>query len=112
LDEFLGHPTHDPHGDPIPNAKGELPINHRKIPLYEAELNKRLTVMGVKDSSSNFLKYLDKIGIYIGARLEILDKIEYDGSSEVLLDASKTVLMSREVAYNILVEDTLLTSST
>jgi len=112
LDEFLGHPTHDPHGDPIPNAQGELPVNHRKIPLYEAELNKRLTVMGVKDSSSNFLKYLDKIGVYIGARLEILDKIEYDGSSEVLLDASKTVLMSREVAYNILVEDTLLTSPT
>lgn len=104
LDEFLGHPTHDPHGDPIPDADGELPIS-RKIPLAEGEINQALIVKGVKDSSSSFLKYLDKVGIYIGVKLKILDKIEYDGSSEVVLNDEKTLLISKEVSHNILVED-------
>ncbi len=105
LDELLGYPTHDPHGDPIPDADGEMPIN-RKIPLAHGQIGQMFIVKGVKDSSSAFLKYLDKVGIYIGAPLKILDKIEYDGSSEVLLNDQKTLLISKEISHIILVEDT------
>lgn len=103
LDELLEYPTQDPHGDPIPTADGELPISP-KIPLADSKINQTLIVKAVKDSSSIFLKYLDKVGVYIGARLKVLDRIEYDGSLEVLLNDQKVLLISKEVARNILIE--------
>jgi len=49
------------------------------------------------------LRYLDKVGAYIGARIEVLDKVEFDGSVEILVDQKKNLFMSKEVATNILV---------
>jgi DtxR family Mn-dependent transcriptional regulator len=49
------------------------------------------------------LRYLDKVGAYIGARIKVLDKVEFDGSVEILVDQKKTLFMSKDVANNILV---------
>ena len=59
LDDFLGNPTEDPHGDPIPDANGKI---NKVEKLVLAELNENQTgiCIGVKDSSTQFLKYLDK----------------------------------------------------
>jgi hypothetical protein len=55
LDKFLGFPDFDPHGDPIPNANGEIKkVN--KLLLSEVELNKQYRCIGMKDSSSDFLR--------------------------------------------------------
>lgn len=102
LDEYLGYPKFDPHGDPIPDEFGEVKSRPR-FPLSELEVGASGQIVAVKDSSAAFLKYLDKVGAYIGARIKVLDKVEFDGSVEILVDGKKSIFMSKDVAMNILV---------
>lgn len=102
LDAFLNYPKFDPHGDPIPDEFGDVRSRPR-IHLNEMNVDQSGQIVAVKDSSAAFLRYLDKVGAYIGARIKILDKVEFDGSVELLVDQKKTLFMSREVAGNILV---------
>lgn len=104
LDAFLGHPTVDPHGHPIPDKHGkiqELPC----VPLTEFELKRKTFVRSVNNGSPSFLQYLSKIGVYIGANVSILEKIEFDGSLEILIDGKKKVFISRDAAQNLLVTE-------
>jgi DtxR family transcriptional regulator, Mn-dependent transcriptional regulator len=104
LDEFLGFPTADPHGHPIPDKNGKFHVV-RHIPLTDAVINKRLTVRAVQDGSPAFLQYLSKIGVYIGAAICILEKVEFDGSLEVFIDETKKAFISRDAAKNLLVTE-------
>jgi DtxR family transcriptional regulator, Mn-dependent transcriptional regulator len=104
LDEFLGFPTSDPHGHPIPDKNGKVQ-SVRQVPLSEAGLNKKMVVRSVTDGSPPYLQYLSKIGVYIGATVAILEKVEFDGSLEVLLDGKKKVFISRDAALNLLVTE-------
>lgn len=100
LDEFLGFPKFDPHGDPIPDEFGEW--EHRpRVLLQDMTPGKSGKVVGVTNSSTGFLSYLDKVGIYIGANVAVQDKIEFDGSLELRIDGGKTAYLSREVAANV-----------
>ena len=58
LDDFLGFPTHDPHGDPIPDKNGIIE-HHKNIMLSSISENKNCVIVGVKDSSSALLYCLD-----------------------------------------------------
>ncbi|UZD23528.1 metal-dependent transcriptional regulator [Algoriphagus halophytocola] len=101
LDAFLNYPKFDPHGDPIPDEYGDVRARPR-LALIEMDIDQSGQIVAVKDSSAAFLKYLDKVGAYIGARIKILDKVEFDGSMEILVDQKKTLFMSKDVAANIL----------
>ncbi|WP_057936282.1 metal-dependent transcriptional regulator [Algoriphagus resistens] len=101
LDAYLNYPKFDPHGDPIPDEYGDVRARPR-LALIEMEVDQSGQIVAVKDSSAAFLKYLDKVGAYIGARIKILDKVEFDGSMEILVDQKKTLFMSKDVAANIL----------
>jgi DtxR family Mn-dependent transcriptional regulator len=100
LDEFLGYPNADPHGHPIPDKNGKVQLD-KQVPLCEMTSTQSV-VKSVKDSSS-FLQYLDKIGVYIGAKISILNKTEFDGSVEILIDGKKKAFISKEASQNILV---------
>ena len=102
LDEFLGYPTADPHGHPIPDKDGKIQ-QLTLIPLSALVVNKKGVIRSVKDGSPSFLQYLSKIGIYIGAKTVILDKIDFDGSLEVLIDNKNRVFISRDAGQNLLV---------
>lgn len=102
LDDFLGNPTEDPHGDPIPNAKGQI-ITIEKQLLSELTENQIGICVGVKDSSSEFLKYLDKQGIALGSRIEIIEKETFDSSLKINLD-SKELTISNKIAGNLFVK--------
>ena len=104
LDEFLGFPTVDPHGDPIPDALGEIQVKAQK-PLSEAGIKAHVVVVGLKETSPAFLKYLDKSGIYIGCKIKIIDKVEFDGSMEITLENKKNITISEVVATNILITE-------
>ncbi len=104
LDEFLNYPKHDPHGDPIPNENGEFQIKP-KISLSNLAVNGTGIIVAVNDSNALFLQYLDKIGAYLGAKVRVLDKIEFDNSLEIKIDNSRTVFISKEVSENILVTE-------
>jgi DtxR family transcriptional regulator, Mn-dependent transcriptional regulator len=102
LDTYLNYPKFDPHGDPIPDEFGDVRSRPR-VQLNEMNIDQTGQIVAVKDSSAAFLKYLDKVGAYIGARIKVLDKVEFDGSLEILVDQKKTLFMSKDVAGNILV---------
>lgn len=104
LDEFLGFPTADPHGHPIPDKNGKI-SEVRQIALAEAPLKKKMIICAVKQGSPSFLQYLSKIGIYIGATITIQEKIEFDGSLEMIIDAKKKVFISRDASQNLLVTE-------
>ncbi len=103
LDAFLGYPQVDPHGDPIPDSKGKVK-NLSQMPLDQMSVGFKGMITAVKDSDSNLLKYLDKIGARPGVKLQLTDKEEYDQSMEVKI-GNKTVSLSREVCKNILVNE-------
>ncbi|OUD45883.1 metal-dependent transcriptional regulator, partial [Flavobacterium psychrophilum] len=86
LDDFLGNPTEDPHGDPIPNANGQI-ISIEKQLLSELNEKQIGICVGVKDTSSEFLKYLDKQEIALGSKIEIIVKEEFDLSLKIKVDA-------------------------
>lgn len=102
LDEFLNFPTEDPHGDPIPNKNGIIPKLTRQL-LADAPLNEKLICVGVKDSSSSFLQYLDKQKISLGTALQIIEKEAFDNSLKILIDQEK-ITVSHIVANNIFVK--------
>ncbi len=104
LDEFLNYPKYDPHGDPIPDENGEFQIKP-KVPLSALDLNASGIIVAVDDSNSLFLQYLDKIGAYLGAKIKVLDKIEFDNSLEIMIDNKRTVFISKEVSENILITE-------
>lgn len=102
LDEFLGFPDFDPHGDPIPNRNGEIK-KISKLLLSEAELNKEYQCIGVKDSSSDFLKYLDKQKIALGSLLVVKEKESFDDTLTVEIH-SKEITLSNKIANNLYVQ--------
>jgi len=100
LDEFLGFPAYDPHGDPIPDEAGEMKAKLKTL-LSDVSTGTQAIVVGLKETSSLFLQHLDKTGIYIGARLKLVDRIAFDASAELMIDGKKRVIVSDAVAKNI-----------
>lgn len=100
LDEFLGFPKYDPHGDPIPDENGQF-TESKKQPLCKTEAGDSGVVVAVQDSGTAFLKYLDKVGISIGSRITVDDVVEFDGSMDVTIDQKKSITVSKTVAENI-----------
>ena len=85
LDKFLDFPTHDPHGDPIPNTAGFLKFTP-KLKLSDLNIGETGKFIGVKDSSSTFLKYLDKRKISLGCNIKVLHQEDFDQSLHIGLD--------------------------
>ena len=102
LDRFLGFPSVDPHGELIPNAKGEFKIK-AKMTLSEGSIGHRYTVIGVKDDSSAFLQYVDKVGCTMGAKIKIISHQSFDDTLEIEVKKLK-LLVSSKFAENIYVE--------
>lgn len=103
LDNFLGKPKADPHGDPIPDASGKFGIQ-KSVALSEAQLKNTLIVTGVNDHSSKFLNYLSDSGIGLGDQLKIEEVNSYDNSLKIKVNNKRALFLSHKVAENILVE--------
>ena len=104
LSEKLGHPHFDPHGDPIPDEKGNIKKSNF-IKLSEAKLKHNYKVMGVTDHSTTFLKYLEKYQLIIGASI-IIKSIEDFDNSMIIICQKKEVNISSKAAECIIVETT------
>lgn len=103
LDDFLENPKFDPHGDPIPDAKGKMPsVSYQK--LSEIPLNQSVVMMGVSVHSPAFLQHLDKQQITLGCNLRVLEISDFDKSYSILLDGKTTIFVSNDVARNLLVK--------
>ena len=102
LDHFLNFPSFDPHGDPIPNAKGELPNINKQL-LSEIEVGKIITCVGVKDSSVDFLQYLNKQRISLGTKIKIIEIEFFDRTFKIEVNNSVLVI-SDKIANNLYVK--------
>ncbi|MGB1075124.1 MAG: metal-dependent transcriptional regulator [Flavobacteriales bacterium] len=104
LDEYLGQPAFDPHGDPIPTASGAIRDERKLARLVDLDAGKSGVVKGVVDSGDAFLAHLNVLGIRIGSTLKVLNRFPFDGSVELLLESSNRQICSREVVQNLWVE--------
>ncbi len=103
LDEFLGFPKTDPHGDPIPNKDGILP-ELAYSQLSDIKATKTCKLMGVAQDSAVFLQLLTKLNLNLGAKLAIKEINEFDRSIFVSINDAEPIFISHEVAKNILVK--------
>ncbi|MDC1456397.1 metal-dependent transcriptional regulator [Flavobacteriaceae bacterium] len=99
LDKFLNFPTKDPHGDPIPNPAGFIKLTP-KLKLSDLNIGETGKFIGVKDSSSTFLKHLDKIQISLGSNIKVLHQEEFDQSLHIGLDETNLTI-SIQTASNL-----------
>ncbi len=102
IDELLDFPKYDPHGDPIPSKDGKFMERDKQL-LSEVDINTKGVCVGVKDTSSTFLKFLDKNGIALGKTIKILEKEEFDQSLHIQMDG-KQLHISHQIASNLYVK--------
>lgn len=78
IEQLLGYPTHDPHGDPIPARDGTIP-EASADPLSRVEPGCSVTVQRVSDGDPDLLRYLERIGLMPRTRLHVVDKAPFGG---------------------------------
>lgn len=102
LDEYLGYPKFDPHGDPIPDSLGKIE-NSEQINLIELPVNTQAEVSRVINQSGELLELLQHKKINIGTKLEIKRKFGFDHSIEIKLRQQPAFSISEQLAKNIFV---------
>lgn len=104
LEKFLQYPQYDPHGEPIPDANGKLPALPDTL-LSHIKPKKWYTVVALKDTTPDFLKYLQQISIQIGTKIKLIEKVSYDSSIKISFSNNKQIILSGKIAENILVTE-------
>lgn len=102
LDAFLGYPTTDPHGDPIPDKNGYFKATDKKL-LAAMKVSEQGICVGVKDSDDEFLKYLDKKNIAIGSMITLLAKEDFDHSLHIKVD-DHSFFITKAISENLFVK--------
>ncbi|HET9214878.1 MAG TPA: metal-dependent transcriptional regulator [Gaiellaceae bacterium] len=99
IDEQLGYPTHDPHGDPIPDAG--LRMQKRRLRSLDAlQPGEEATVERVPDDDADLLRYLARLRLVPGGRVTMRRAEPFDGPMTVLVDGDEHAI-SRELAMQI-----------
>ena len=102
LDEFLGFPKTDPHGDPIPDSSGKISIK-QQVNLLDLPLNIAAEVSNISDQSTEMLDLLKHRSIAIGTKLEVKKKFAFDNSLELKVRNQPAITISENVAKNVFV---------
>ena len=102
MDEILGFPTVDPHGSPIPDKDGNImEVQHKS--LSECKIGEKATLMAVRQSSSDFLNYLNVRKLYLGQTVEVKEIEPFDGSMKIIYGTDQTEILSKKVCDMLLV---------
>ena len=104
LDNFLGNPSFDPHGDPIPDKHGKIPVIKQQS-LAEIPFKKNVTVSSVSNQTAQMLDMLKHYNIALGTQLIVLKRFEFDGSMEIKVFKQSACIISDQVAKNVFVHD-------
>mgnify|MGYP006075348989 FL=1 len=102
LDDFLGNPKYDPHGDPIPNKDGKIEKMNQKL-LVELKTDQIGIITGVKKGTISLLNYLDKEKIKLGDSVKVIEILEFDGTYIVEINKRK-LTFSEKICQNLLLE--------
>jgi len=99
LDAFLRFPKLDPHGDPIPDAQGRVLLS-KTLSIKDMKIGTAGVFVGVKDSSSVFLQYLNKKNLALGDKIRVIDFEPFDNSYHIETKTHRLVITS-DVAQNL-----------
>ena len=102
LENFLGNPSFDPHGDPIPDKHGKVPVIAQEN-LTDIPLKKTVTVSSVGNQAPQMLEMLKHYNIALGTQVSVLKRFEFDGSLEIKIIKQNPCIISEQVAKNIFV---------
>ena len=102
LDQFLGCPTTDPHGDPIPDQLGHM-VAIQKSLLADQTEDSSAILMGIKDSDAEFLTYLSQKNIKLGSCITVLDKEPFDQSMTIEI-GGQIHFISKIISNNLYVQ--------
>ena len=99
IDRALGHPTTDPHGDPIPTPDGEIrPLSD--LLLGDLEVGDGAIIERVCDRDPEKLRYLGQLGLYPSARVQVIERFPFDGPVRVQVGDAQYII-GRELAQSI-----------
>ena len=106
IDQALGHPSHDPHGDPIPAQDLSMPESPR-LQLFQAEAGQKAVIHRVGSEDPDLLRYLSSLALTPQARIEILEHLPFDENMRIQLEGSMTSLtlgpaITRQIFIEIL----------
>ncbi|MBZ5856515.1 metal-dependent transcriptional regulator [Flavihumibacter profundi] len=102
LDIFLGLPKTDPHGDPIPDGQGRMPLIEQTS-LLELPHNIPAKIVSVSNQSTSMLELLRHNKIGIGTKLSIIRRFEFDHSLEISITGQPFITISEQLAANLYV---------
>lgn len=85
IDDLLGRPTRDPHGDPIPTADGAVSIPEAQ-PLTWVEAGSQVVIERISDADPDMLQFFESHGLVVGANLEIGEGAPYSGALAVRVE--------------------------
>ncbi len=97
IDDYLGNPQYDPHGSPIPDAKGEMPPDRPLLPLASAEVDGAYQIAHVHDRDPQMMNYLSRIGLVLNSKIKVLEKFDFDGCIHIELNGQPTLLSEKIV---------------
>lgn len=102
MDEYLGYPTADPHGAPIPDKNGVL-TQTAYVPMTDLSAGQSCVVAEVSDTDSALLRHLGGLNLYPGTPFSIIEIAPFEGPFTINV-AGKQVVIGREVAKHIFVD--------
>ncbi len=106
IDEFLGRPTYDPHGDPIPTASGKVE-RRALVSLADAKPGEAMVIARIADQDGEFLAYATERGLTPGVNV-IVETIDPLGDAvSLVLDRSRRLTLGRSAAAKVFVAPTL-----
>jgi DtxR family Mn-dependent transcriptional regulator len=103
MDKFLGYPTADPHGSPIPDKNGVV-TKTESVPMTDLCSGQSCIVAEVSDTDSAMLRHLGSFNLYPGTAFRVIEVAPFEGPYTIDI-AGQQVVIGREVAKHIFVED-------
>lgn len=104
MDEMLGRPAFDPHGDPIPSAAGEVGDGRHDADLVSCALERTVRLARVTDQRPEFLQLLERHGLLPGRRLTVARRDEVTDTVEIVPEGGDRLKLGFRAASRLLVD--------
>ena len=100
MDRALGHPTHDPHGAPIPTADGEIETTHY-VPMTDIDVGSAGWLRMVGDKDSERLRFIASLGLRPGVQFEVIARQPFNGPLTIRFDGDREEVIGHELAHSL-----------
>lgn len=100
LERKLGFPAFDPHGDPIPDSAGNMPVR-KLIQLNNLDPQQKATITRINDFDPDFLRYCESIGLILGTVITVHQHVHYAGIIELSMQDGTILTLGNQAAESI-----------